>query len=127
MNCPVIANATRHITMQSSHSYGIKFKAGDRVQVGGKSGTIKRVVYDMWGAPPDYEVEFDFSDPTNTINIFPEHAITPLTRPNGEVQQNWAANLATPQPHMSKCECGVDTVGAGLHSTWCPKHLRENV
>ncbi len=22
---------------------------------------------------------------------------------------------------MPKCECGVDTVGSGKHSTWCPK------
>lgn len=23
---------------------------------------------------------------------------------------------------IAKCECGVDSIGGGKHSTWCPKH-----
>lgn len=26
-------------------------------------------------------------------------------------------------PPMHNCECGVDSVGGGRHSTWCPKHV----
>lgn len=24
---------------------------------------------------------------------------------------------------FGKCECGVDKVGSGIHSDWCPKHV----
>lgn len=24
--------------------------------------------------------------------------------------------------HSTKCECGVDAIGGGKHSSWCPKH-----
>jgi len=38
-------------------------------------------------------------------------------------------HISCPVPHseeppvfLPKCECGVDSIGGGNHSTWCPKH-----
>lgn len=28
---------------------------------------------------------------------------------------------------VKKCECGVDKLGYGLHSDYCPKHAKEKV
>ncbi len=30
-------------------------------------------------------------------------------------------------PRCDKCECGVDSLGAGLHSDYCPKYGGKNV
>lgn len=97
-----------------------KYRAGDRVWVLGSKGTIKRVVddpgYSMFGNYTEYEVEFD--DPlSSTISIFPESAINPYV--------SYEESFGTLSANYPKCECGVDTVKSGKHSSWCPKHGRD--
>jgi len=89
-----------------------RFKVGDTVLVGGVKATVTKILPPdafSWGiSEPEYEVQFEDPASAYTIRHYLERALSPL-----ETGNDWS--------HGPRCECGVDTVGYGRHSSWCPK------
>lgn len=127
-------------------SRAVKYKVGDRVMVNrddaacapvkrGQTGVVRRVY------SPDYDVEMDhdgdrwlFTD--SEIDPVPHvstkaHVVNPLAaaiaamqsfvvRKEGAIAKRKGVVLS--EPRSPRCECGSDSVGSPMHSSWCPKH-----
>ena len=98
-----------------------KYAIGTKVYLLGREGNVVSHAGTVMGSP-QYQIEF--VNP-HSGKVYAMESDLSLEDPNQrspwEPTDQWGRKMS------SKCECGIDILGFGLHSDYCPKYGKEDL
>jgi hypothetical protein len=71
-------------------------------------------IWDIWNEIGDIDDSDDISEIDDMFGMFGQ-------LPVGDMNEHLEDALREHTENKTKCECGIESIGGALHSSWCPK------